>query len=256
MSARVTKSKLRALALVLVAGVAIYTISAFYLADTGTNTLSIQPPAGIAANGKTADFTALSSSITRPNGAATIQAGLLLGRVIVTQGYADHLKVDVAWLDPNDASQVLDNPNVQIYAALYHPIAEGNSACGSTNPQVADTLIDVTDSSIPGVTGSSSFCAHVDANATGSMITSGKLILSATSISGYLKAAASDTGVSSTTCTATVPGGDTWCHPSGLNANQNVLWVALTIVTPGGKPAGQQNNLSSLSFYTGVSTLS
>lgn len=254
--AHITKRKMRALAFLAVAGVALYTISSFFLADTGASTLNIQPPAGLASDGKAYQFTSLSSSISRPNGNATIQAGILLGRVVMAAGYGSKLKVDVAWLDPNDASQVLNNPNIQIYAALYHPIAQGNAACGSTSPDVADALIDVTDAGIPGLTGSSSFCAHVDDTASGSMVTGGNLILSPNSLAGFVKASKDDSSATGTACTATVPGADTWCHPTGLNANQNVLWVALTIVTPGGKPAGQQNNLSSLSFYTGVSALS
>lgn len=249
MSAKAHTNRYRALALVVVAGVAIWSIATFTLASTGTNTASIQPATNLP-NGNAADLTAINSAITRPNGNAHIQAGVLIGRVNVAKGFGNLVKVDIAWLDPNDSSQVLNNPNAQVYVGLYHPIAENTSslACGAQSPSVGSKLIDVTDT---GAGTDHFYCAEIDDSATGSLVTSGNLIITATNISGYVRETAGDSSAGA--CPTTATEGNPWCHPTGLDSGQNELWVALTIVTPGGKPAGQQNNLSSLSFYAQVS---
>jgi hypothetical protein len=251
MSARVLTRKRRALALVVLAGVTLATVGSFSLADSGTSTTSIVPESNLP-NGKAVDVTTLSSAITRPNGNATIQAGVLVGRVLLTKGYGNRIKLDFAWLDPNSAAQVLNNPNVQIYVALYHPVSKTVSGgCGPISPTVADPFANITDN-VPGTGGSAVYCARVDVAASGSLMIAGKLVITKSNVSGFIKSSLND--ASAPTC----PGSgttDVWCHPSGLDATQNVLWVAMTIVTPGGKPAGQQNNLNNLSFYSALTTL-
>lgn len=228
-------------------------IGSFALADTGANDVPITADSSLP-DGKATSFTALGGSITRPNGNATIQAGVLVGRVLLANGYGNRIKLDFSWLDPQDASEVLTNPNAQIYVGLYHPVSRPSTGagCGALSPSVAQPFANITDNGIAGVTGTDQWCAKVDTAATGSMTTSGKLIISRTSLAGYLKSSLDDSAA------PTCPTGGTtgpWCHPSGLDASQNVLWVTMTIVTPGGKPAGQQNNLSSLSFFSSLSAL-
>lgn len=254
MTARATSKKARALAVLVVAGAAIWAVSSFYLADTGSNTVNIQPASNLG-NGSPFQLTSISSTVTRPNGNASIQAGVAIARVVMVKGYGNRLKVDVAWLDPRDSSQVLNNPNAQIYAGLFHPVAQGTS-CTPASPSVSDTQATITDDL---GAGNVQYCTEIDPGATGSMMIkdtgTSKLALSPTNISGYIASSLSDS--STIDCTAT--NNDTWCHPTALAAsggfNYNVVWLVLTIVTPQGKPAGQQNNVSSLSFFTQAKSL-
>lgn len=258
MSARVTTKKARALALMVVAGVAIYTISTFALASTGQNTPNITPASNLA-NGSPFEVTTLPNiTVTRPNGNANIDAGVAIARVKLIQGYGKQLKLDLAWLDPNDAAQVLNNPNAQIYVGIYHPVSQDGD-CSSTPYSVSDKYASIVDNL---GSGDVHYCAADDANATGSLMygdsTGGvsKLILSPSNISGYIASSMADP--TSTTCDGSNHG-DAWCTPTALGSSggysYNVVWVVLTIVTPSGKPAGQQNNISDLSFYTQAKSL-
>ena len=253
MSARVTTKKARALALMVVAGVAIYTISTFALASTGQNSANVQPASNFT-GGSPFELTSVSTPITRPNGNASIQAGVAIAEIKLIQGYGSRLKVDVAWLDPRDAAQVLNNPNAQIYAGLYHPVSQGGD-CPSTPHSVSDNYASIVDGGVH-------YCLIVDPHETGSLMFedssagSSKLILSPSSISGYIASSLSDP--TSTDCTG-INNADAWCTPTALTPSEgysyNVVWLVLTIVTPGGKPAGQQNNINDLSFYTQAKSL-
>lgn len=233
------------------AAAAIATTS-FFLADTGTTTLSIQTPTGLAAGGKLTAVTAMSSSFTRPQGNAQLQAGVALERLVVTGGYENRVKLDMSWLDPQDAGQVLNNPNSQFHVGVYHPIHTGVCTSGQDN-QVGDTAATITDATMNDGSGGHVFCGRLDSTATGTIVNSGKLILSRTQLGGFLMLTATAPG-SPPTCTST---GSTWCNPaSGLAAGQLVAWIGVTIVTPGGKPVGQQNTVSQLDFYVASSALS
>lgn len=233
-----------------VAAAAVATTS-FFLADTGTTTLSIQTPAGLAPDGKLTAVTAMSSSFTRPEGNAQLQAGVALERLVVAGGYENRVKLDVSWLDPQDAGQVLNNPNSQFYVGVYHPIHTGVCTSGQNN-SVGDTAATITDPTLDDGSGGHVFCGQLDSTATGTIVNAGKMILSRTQLGGFLMLTAT-APASPPTCTGT---GSTWCNPaSGLSAGQLVAWLGFTIVTPGGKPVGQQNNVSQLDFYVASSAL-
>lgn len=218
---------------------ALATTGSAWLADTGGTTFTISPPAGIQSNnGQAVTMTSMSATFTRPNGNAQLLAGVALERLTIASGYGTDVGFDIAWLDPQDASKVLLNPNAQIYFGFYYPIHTGS--CSGTNKSVDATLATITDNS-------QTFCGELDTTATGSPVISGKLLLSPVQLTGYLQ-----TGVSDATATSTCGGtGSTWCLPSGLGnaASTEVAYLAATIQTPGGKPSGQQATLSSLSFY-------
>jgi hypothetical protein len=135
---------------------------------------------------------------------------------------------------------VLNNPNVAIWVGIYYPIYQGT--CSGTTKTVEETLATM-------VYDSTDYCTQLDTTALGKLVDAGKLILTRELISGQIQPKASDASISP--C-ATDDTNTTWCRPTGVNANKNVLFVGATIVTPGGKPQGQQNNVSDLKFYFSV----
>lgn len=212
-----------------------------WLAETGTTVVAVSPPPGIAPDGRVASFAPMSASFTRPNGNAQIVAGLATGEIRFAQGYSTSLKVDMAWLNPGDAAQVLNNPNAQIHVGLYYPIYTG-TCVGGEIPAVSSTRATIG-------TGFGTLCTRLDENASGEIVDGGKMILHRTRLAGFLRPGTADPAPAA--CTANTAS-TSWCAPSGLDADKNVLYVAVTIVTPGGKPAGQENNVSALEFYTAV----
>jgi hypothetical protein len=250
-TARTRTRRRRVLAVLFLAAAAVATTS-FFLADTGTTTLGIQPQTGLAAGGKLTAVSSMSSPFTRPQGNAQLQAGVALEQLVVTGGYENRVKLDVSWLDPQDAGQVMNNPNSQFYVGVYHPIHTGVCTSGQNN-SVDDTAATITDTTMNDGSGGHVFCGQLDSTATGTIVNAGKMILSRTQLGGFLMLTASAPS-SPPTCTGT---GSTWCNPaSGLSAGQLVAWLGFTIVTPGGKPVGQQNNVSQLDFYVASSVLS
>lgn len=235
-----TRRLKRVLGFVVVAVFAV-TAGTFALADSATVTLSVSPPGGVSGSGRVADFTPTNVTFTRPQGNAQIQAGLTVGRILVAKGYASSLRVDAAWLDPNDAAQVLNNPNVSVWIGLYYPIYQGTCTSGHAN-EVSDTRATMTYDS-------TDYCTALDASATGSLVAGGKLILSRQLVSGSLRATADDTAA--VACT-TNSSNASWCRPSGIATDQNLEFVGATIVTPGGKPQGQQHNVTDLQFFFDV----
>ena len=234
-----SRRRRRALLVLALAGSLVATGGA-WLADTGTTTLNIQPAPGLASDGKVASITPLSSSFTRPNGNAQIQAGVAIDKIEIAQGFATSVKLDLAWLNPGDAAQVLNNPNAQIHVGLYYPIYTGTCASGESAS---------VDSQRATITDGATLCTRLDASATGAIVDNGKMILHFTQLSGFIRPGTADP--TPTECTSSTEN-TTWCAPAGLGASKNVLYVAATIATPGGKPAGQQNNVSSLEFFTRV----
>lgn len=242
MSARTRQSRRRRVLVLALAGVLVGTIGSFALANQVIVSLSISAPAGAGGtNGKPADFTSVSYSFTRPNGGANLQAGVEVGQITVATGYASSLVLDTAWLNPTQAAQVLNNPNASIWIGIYYPVYKGN--CTPTHPSLGDTLATMSYSSVD-------YCVKLDESATGNLVSGGKLALSRTLVSGSLYAHLDDSGVSGTGSCDSLSSGSAFCHLGG--SNQNVVFVGASIVTPGGKPQGQQNNVSDLNFYFAV----
>src|SRR5579875_2175317 len=230
----------KALAASAVALAALVSGSLFYLGATGSTTTSISPPAGAPSSTAAAQVTPVAGTIQRRTGQALKQVGILLAKVTTAASTANHLKVSVDWLDPNDAGRVLNNPNAQLSIGLYHDVHTG--ACNQatsytvTNSPTSVTLTDPTDGA--------TYCALLDTSATGSStVSTGALFLSKEDLSS---------SGDSVLCTAnTTNDADTPCDPSYLASNlaERVLYVGLSIVTPGGNPHGQQPQAGSLSFF-------
>lgn len=215
-------------------------VGSFVLADTGTTTFSITPPAGLGASGAVADFTTTSGTFTRPNGNAQIDAGIQVGRIDVAAGFATGLRLNMAWLNSGEAAQVLNNPNAAIWVGVYYPIYQGT--CSGTTKTVEETRATMDYNG-------TSHCSQLDSSALGKLVSDGKLVLTRELISGQIQPKASDASVSA--C-GVVDTNTTWCRPSGADASKNILFVGATIVTPGGKPQGQVNNVSDLKFFFNV----
>lgn len=218
-------------------GLAIVVISTgtFWLADSGSFALPPAPiPAGTAAGGAISTFTALvPSTAAIPQGqGAQIVNGIVLGRVNVAAGFASKLRVDISWLDPQNAGAVLNNPNGWMTFGLYYPIHTG--ACTGGDPTGSQSITDVTN-----------LCVAPNTQATGPLNYGGKLTINSQMLAGYMMETADDSA-SPATCGAT---GSVWCAPSGLALNQNIFYITSSINTPGGIPPGQQSQLTFLSFY-------
>ncbi|TAN22880.1 MAG: hypothetical protein EPN30_08025 [Actinomycetota bacterium] len=241
----------------IVFGVAVATVSSFALGNSGASSASITPPAGTPANGAVASVdTSIASGVTRSNGAAQLDAGVVLARISVTPIYAAKLKVEVFWTDPYDAAQALNSPHAQISVGLYHPVHTGT--CYNTDSTQTDTLVTVTDGT--------TYCAALDSAAGGSSnIGGGKILESRSMPSGYLLPAATDNGALSgcvglgtgqipSTPTASAEAALPWCQPASVTGS-GALYVVASILTPGGVPPGQQSQLSSLSFFINANAL-
>jgi hypothetical protein len=133
---------LGAAALVLVGA----TASTFALGNTGTLSFGSAPtPSGMSSTGHLASFTSLPPGTVSLKPGAQKVSGVLVGKVTVAEGYASKLAVDVSWLDPNNASKALNNPNAWISFELDYPIHAGGCI---TNTDVA-TALSITDGSTP-----------------------------------------------------------------------------------------------------------
>lgn len=242
-TARVRLRRRRLLAVAALA-VALSTSSVGWLATSGVVTLSVAagaPPSGTI-NGRTADLVPLNpSNVTVPaERGGQVVSGLALGAVKVAAGYGSGSKLDIAWLDPQDAGKVLNNPNAWLSFGLYYPIHTGS--CTGGDPDGAVTIsVD-------------SLCAALDTSASGKLVDDGQLIISKSVLSGFLRVGASDPTGGSSPCGSS---GSSWCTPSSLSstslgASQNVLYVVVSINTPGDTPSGQQSQAGTLSFFMDV----
>ena len=218
--------------------VVVISVGTFWLADSGSFALpSASIPAGTAAGGNISSFTALvPSSVTIPQGqGAQVVNGIALGRVKVAAGFASKLRVDISWLDPNDAGAVLNNPNAWMTFGLYYPIHTG--ICTGSDPSGSQSITD-----------SVSLCLALNTQGTGPLNSNGLLTINYQMLSGFVLEKATDPS-SPSTCAAS---GSTWCAPSGTALNQNVFYITASITTPGGIAPGQQSQLTTLSFYIGA----
>ena len=231
--ARLRRSRRYLVVLALAIGTS--TAATFWLADSGTLSLSPAPtPSGAAAGGVIATFTPLiPSTVSIPQGQGGQKiAGVLLGKVTNAAGFAPRLRVDISWLDPLNAGAVLNNPNGWMTFGLYYPIHTG--AC--TGGDLASSLT---------ITDGSSLCVALNTEGAGPLTYNGQLTINAKMLSGFILETAIDPA-SPGTCGAS---GSTWCAPAGVALNQNVFYTVAAINTPGGTPPGNQSQLTTLNFY-------
>lgn len=214
--------------------------STFFLASQGTLALpQAEIPAGTGAGGKIATFTALVPSlmsIPQGQGAQKV-SGVLLGKVVVAAGFAPKLRIDISWLDPQNAGAVLNNPNAWMTFGLYYPIHTG--ACTGSDPVNSQTITNVVQ-----------LCVARNTEASGPLTYAGEISVNFQMLSGFILEKMLDPATPSA-CGAT---GSTWCAPSGLglSVNQNVFYITSSINTPGGIPPAQQSQLTALNFYLGA----
>ena len=194
-------------------------------------------PAGAGAGGKIVTFTALiPSTMTVPQGqGAQLIDGILLGKFAVAAGFSDQLRVDVAWLDPQRAGAVLNNPNAWITFALNYPIHTG--VC--TNSDAANSVA---------ITDNVALCVARNTQASGPLNNNGTLAVTKDLLGSYIMGNMADPSTPST-CGAT---GSTWCAPSGTALNQNIFYITASITTPGGVPPSSQIQVAGLNFYIGA----
>ncbi|HET7571553.1 MAG TPA: hypothetical protein VFJ77_02655 [Gaiellaceae bacterium] len=236
----VRRRRLRRLLLTALAVVAVGTVGTFALASSGLVAFNIiTPPAGVTSSGVVSQLVSLTpSQITVQQGKKGQKvSGINLARVEVAEGYAAGQKVDVTWLDPQDAGSALHNPNSWLTFGLYYPIHM--DACTGGDPADAITLTDGSD-----------ICAALDTEATGPLVdSSGQTIISKTNLSGYFVVNKDDPS----TAVDCGSSGSSWCAPTGLGLDhQNVLYLTTAITVPGGIPPGQQGQASSLQFFMKV----
>lgn len=237
----------RRLTVALVSGVLAITAGAFALANSATVTPpGITPAAGLASNGQVASVdTSIASAITTSNGSAQLDSGVVLSAIDVAPSYAAKLRIEIDWTDPYDAAKALKTPNAQISVGLYYPIHQGS--CVNSDKSETNAWVDVVD-------GSYNYCSELDGSVTGSsnVGTNGKLFLAKNLPSGYMLSTKADNGslATCTTFTGTASTESTlpWCQPEGVSTT-GVIFVAASILTPGGIPPGQQATLTSLSFF-------
>lgn len=236
----------RALALIATVLALAATVGAFALGATGTSGLTVTPPEG-SINGAVGEIAKLNSKVQSPKGAAQLDAGVALGRVVVAYESADHVQVDVAWTNIVEAiKKVLQNPHTQLSIGLYEPIHTGS--CNGTKEttaykgkEVEEPYIAVTDEyEANSKQETQELCTKLAA-ATGSTTVSeaGKLLLTKEVLNGYLE----PTGAGSGSLSACPAGGEseTWCEPLSItNSKQDALYLVASIVVPGGTPHGQQ----------------
>ncbi len=221
-------------------------VTSFALGDTGSVSPLIAPAAGVStSNGEVATVqtgSGITTSITRSNGAASLDSGVVLAAIQVAPSFATQLNVGVFWTDPYDAYAALNNPHAQISVGLYYPVHTG--ACTNTDSSETDAYVEVSYQSVD-------YCSVLDATATGSSnVSKGKLIMVKSAPSGFLLPDVTDNNYPTPTAcpTSATETTSSWCQPSGVSPD-GVIFVCASILTPGGVPPGQQANLANLSFF-------
>ena len=219
----------------------------FWLSTSGVISNTISPPPG-SPTSSFADVTTLAATVSRTNGGAQLQTGVALAKIVLSRTVTTVARVDVAWTNVGAASSVLNNPNVQISVGLYYPIHTG-TCFTSTHGNTDAPFVNLTD------TDGHTYCVTLDQGATGRFTSStGKLLLGQNQVGGYLVPSILTSTISACAIAASDVTG-TPCLPTSVtDSNQRALWVIASIVTPGGIPQGVQPTLSTLNFYTGVSS--
>lgn len=248
-----SRRRRRALAACAVALAVAVSIAAFRLGNTGNGSLGISPLPG-SNNGEVANITSMSSKVTRSNGGAQLQTGIAIDRVAVAQAAANHLKLAVSWTNAQEGGQVLNNPNAQLSIGLYHPIHTGECTgatekAATKGKEVEAPYVNITDEE----GAKQKLCGMLtEAGGSASVSSGGKLLLAKNLIAGYI-APSLEGKASLPACeAATVE----WCQPESVTeVNQDVFYMVASIVTPGGIPQGQQEQVGSLKFFVNAKRL-
>lgn len=106
----------------------------------------IQAPAGAATTGgKVAKVEWMGETVTRPVGKkATLVSGVDLFKLtLVSSSYSDRIRIEVLWTDPQNAGQVLNNPNSYIRARVYY----NNSSCDAADQRFV-TVTELNDTTV------------------------------------------------------------------------------------------------------------
>lgn len=232
---------------VLALGVTLFGTLSYFLATSGSSSPSITIAPGITSTG-IATVTAMSQTVTGAGQGASAIAGVSIARVNIAASYTTHARLDVAWLDPQDAQQVLNNPNAQIVFTLYHPVATSSdgTATGSCPVVGGVQTTKVTD-------GATTYCTLPDKGATGSPSVSGTgtLLLAKNQLVGYLIPSVNGNNTDAA-CTATPA---TWCQTSSDGTGQRAIYAVAAITVPGGTPSGQAAQAGSLKFLVATTPM-
>ncbi len=110
---------------------------AAYLASSGgtagsvVTTLGLGGSGGAGGTGAAVSVTPLAVSITTSKGQAQLDAGMETARIGIASGAGGALLVNVGWIDPQDATKVLQSPRSFILAGLYQEDATTTAALGA-----------------------------------------------------------------------------------------------------------------------------
>lgn len=254
-SSRRNRKRMTALAaVILVAGIS--TVTSFALANSGSVSATITPPPGAPSSGQVAAVnTAIATGVSvsgSDSGEADLKTGVVLGRVSVTPADSASIKVEVYWTDPYDARDELKSKHAQISMGLYYPVHSGGCVSASEKTWV-NTYVNVTD------TNGTTYCAVLDKTAGGSSnVADGKIMESVHQPGGFLFPNITDSGslpacssVASSNYATVEQSPSNWCQPGSVSGS-GTIYVASAILTPGGRPQGQQSQLKSLSFFINV----
>jgi hypothetical protein len=187
---------------------------AAYLDASGIASTSIQPVAGAGGiTGAPFDVVPTATAFTIPKGRASVVAGQEIAYVdVAVPADSNTAAVIVNWLDPQDASAVLQNPNAAIVVGLYYPVASSSACTTAADPFSQQAWYDVTQ----------------PAAAVACL------------------APASNSWAVLQAPTRRYQGHTTGAVIAGLPSGQSVFYVLASIVTPGHAPQGQQSSLTNL----------
>lgn len=228
-------------------GLSFFGTAGFWLASSGVFSFSVAPPAGTPSSGNFADVTPLAATVNSGNGGATLQTGIAISEITMSDSSMAKARVDISWTDVSDAAKVLKNPNAQIVVGLYH--ADHSGSCTTNAPgNTVPAFVDYTDGAQP-------LCLALDTTATGLPVSGGQLFLAHNQVSGYLLPSLVPSANVSCAAAPTTESATQWCQPASVtNTSSQALWAIASITVPGNgnSPQGQQGQLTSLSFYVGA----
>lgn len=228
-------------------GLFFFSTVGFWLGSTGVVSFSVKPPAGTPTSGNYADITPLSATVSSGNGGATLQTGVALAKITLSDSLLTSTRVDVSWTDVSAAGKVLSNPNAQMMVGIYHAVHEGT--CTTNTPGGTDPpFVDIVDGS------GTTLCLALDTTATGQPVSSGELMLAHNQVSGYLLPSLAVPSSIPSCATGASEEATSWCQPASVASPAQALWVIASITLPGNgnSPSGQQSLLTGLTFYIGA----
>lgn len=130
-----------------------------FVADAGTATPSVNLVPGLGPDGSIAEVIPLTSTVTRPSGAAHLQAGVHFARVDVAKDYHQKVRVSLSWTNPTAFKTTSQVANWQIRFALYYP-AHSGACVQNEGPDLDIGAVTVTQ-------GTDVWCAYRDESADG-----------------------------------------------------------------------------------------